>query len=52
MIDRTKVSLREDLCSNELIEQEISVGQWILVLYGYCVEWLIIDVQVLCLVLL
>jgi hydrogenase maturation factor len=52
MIARTKVNLRKDLCSNQLIEQEINVGQWILVLDGYCIEWLIIDAQSLGLVLL
>jgi hypothetical protein len=34
MIARMKVNLREDLCSNQLIEQEINAGQWILVLHG------------------
>jgi hypothetical protein len=52
MIARTKVNLREDLCSNQLIEQEINAGQWILVLHGYCIEWSIIDAQPLGLVLL
>jgi hypothetical protein len=40
------------LCSNQLIEQEINAGQWILVLHGYNVEWSIIDAQPLGLVLL
>jgi hydrogenase maturation factor len=52
MIARTKVNLQKYLCSNQLIEQEINVGQWILVLHGYCVEWSIIDAQPLGLVLL
>jgi hypothetical protein len=52
MIARTKVNLRKDMCSNQLIEQEINVRQWILVLHGYCVEWSIIDAQPLGLVLL
>jgi hypothetical protein len=52
MIARTKVNLREDLCSNQLIEQEINAGRSILVLHGYCVEWSIINAQALCLVLL
>jgi hypothetical protein len=34
MIARMKVNLRENLCSNQLIEQEINAGQWILVLHG------------------
>jgi hydrogenase maturation factor len=51
MIARMKVNLRENLCSNQLIEQEINAGQWILVLYGYHVEWLVIDAQTMCLVL-
>jgi hypothetical protein len=51
-IARTKVNLQKGLCSNQLIEQEINVGQWILVLHGYCVEWSIIDTQLLGLVLL
>jgi hypothetical protein len=51
MITRMKVNLRENLCSNQLIEQEINAGQWILVLYGYHVEWLVIDAQTMCLVL-
>jgi hypothetical protein len=52
MIAKMKVNLQKDLRSNQLIEQEINVGQWILVLHGYCVEWLIIDAQSLGLVLL
>jgi hypothetical protein len=52
MIARLKVNLRKYLCSNQLIEQEINAGQWILVLHSYCVEWLIIDAQPLGLVLL
>jgi hypothetical protein len=52
MIARMKVNLREDLCSNQLIEQEINAGQWILVLHGYSTEWPIIDAQPLGLVLL
>jgi hypothetical protein len=51
MIARTKVNLQKDLCSNQLIKQEINAGQWILVLHGYCVEWSIIDAQPLGLVL-
>jgi hypothetical protein len=51
MIDKTKVNLRENLCSSELIEKEINAGQWILVLYSYRVEWSVIDAQTLCLVL-
>jgi hydrogenase maturation factor len=51
MIARTKVNLRENLCSNQLVEQEINAGQWILVRHGYHIEWSIIDTQILCLVL-
>jgi hypothetical protein len=50
-IARMKVNLRENLCSNQLIKQKINVGQWILVLHDYHVEWLVIDAQTLCLVL-
>jgi hypothetical protein len=49
---RVKVNLQKDLCSNQLIKQEINAGQWILVLHDYCVEWSIIDAQPLGLVLL
>jgi hypothetical protein len=52
MIAGTKVNLRENLCSNQLIKQEINVGQWILVLHGYCIEWSIIEAQSLGLILL
>jgi hypothetical protein len=52
MIARAKVNLQKDLCSNQLIEQEINAGQWILVLHGYCIEWSIIDAQPLGLVFL
>jgi hypothetical protein len=52
MIAKTKVNLRKDLRSNQLIEQEVNAGQWILVLHGYCVEWCVIDAQPLGLVLL
>jgi hypothetical protein len=50
-IARMKVNLQENLCSNQLIEQEINVGQWIHVLHGYRTEWSVIDAQMLCLVL-
>jgi hypothetical protein len=52
MIARKNINLQKDLCSNQLIEQEINEGQWILVLHGYYVEWSIIDAQPLGLVLL
>jgi hypothetical protein len=52
MIAKTKVNLRKDLRSNQLIKQEVNAGQWILVLHGYCVEWSVIDAQPLGLVLL
>jgi hypothetical protein len=52
MIARAKVNLQKDLCSNQLIEQEINVEQWIFVLHGYYVEWSIIDAKPLGLVLL
>jgi hypothetical protein len=52
MIARAKVNLQKDLCSNQLIEQEINVEQWIFVLHGYYVEWSIIDTKPLGLVLL
>jgi hypothetical protein len=52
MIARAKVNPQKDLCSNQLIEQEINAGQWILVFHGYYVEWSIIDTQPMGLVLL
>jgi hypothetical protein len=51
MIARMKVNLQEDLCSNQLIKQEINVGQWVLVPHSYCVEWSIVNAQQLGLVL-
>jgi hypothetical protein len=38
MIARTKVNLPENLWSNQLIEQKINEGKWILVHHGYHVE--------------
>jgi hypothetical protein len=52
MIARMKVNLQKGLCSNQLIEQEVNTGQWIIVLHGYYDEWSIIDAQPLGLVLL
>jgi hydrogenase maturation factor len=51
MIAKMNVNLRENLCSNLLIKQEVNVGQWILVPHGYRVEWSGIVAQMLCLVL-
>jgi hypothetical protein len=51
IIAKTKVNLRENLCFNQLIEQEINVGQLILVLDDNRIEWLVINAQMLCLVL-
>jgi hypothetical protein len=51
MIARMKVNLQKDVWSNQLIEQEINAGQWILVLHGYRIEWSIINAQPLGLVL-
>jgi hypothetical protein len=52
MIARSKINLQKYLRSNQLIEQEVNAGQWILVLHGYCVVWSVIDAQPLGLVLL
>jgi hypothetical protein len=52
MITRLKINLREHLCPNQLVKQEINAGQRILVLHGHDIEWLVIDTHASCLVLL
>jgi hypothetical protein len=43
MITRSKIKLQEHLRSNQLIEQKVNAGQWILVLHSHRIEWSVID---------
>jgi hypothetical protein len=42
MITRTKVNLREDFGSSQLIKKNIDSGKRIFVLDGDCIEWSVI----------
>jgi hypothetical protein len=42
MVTQSKIYLRENLSTSELIEQDVNASKWILVLYSDCVQGSII----------